>query len=166
MLPSALADWPFIFDLEMIMWHKKEREVESRCVRCAGNITEKKWCNWSLTSMTYLILAWACAEGSAMSMVSPLAPPSTLSPSAERPSEEVYRAFRAVSSWTLLRRPSSVDSWCILKQEVTLHKFRCTLECGVYVNTWDQKWVLKRFVSGTSHNMNTTVRPLHRMVLR
>ena len=27
-LPSDVADWPFIFDLEMIMRHKKEREVD------------------------------------------------------------------------------------------------------------------------------------------
>ena len=66
----------------------------------------------------HLILAWACAEGSAVSMVSPLVLPSSPSPSTvwERPSDEVYRAFRAVSSWTLLREPSSADSWCILKQ--------------------------------------------------
>ena len=95
------------------------REVKSRgerksCEHDVQKLSQRELWQWH----KYLILAWACTEGSAVSMVSLLTSPSFPSPSTvwERPSEEVYKAFRAVSSWTLLREPYSADSWHILKQ--------------------------------------------------
>ena len=102
-------------------------------------------------------------------------PGSTLLPITLRSVGETLRGgVQSLQGCVKLNSPEeTIFCWFLMHPETRsdiAQCWGCTLENGVYMNTWDQKWVLKQCVSGTSgtckvrtHN-NTAVRPLHRMV--